>query len=271
MVPRVARIRPRKPARTSFGNSPRVVDMRMGQQHGVDVGGPEREGAVVQCLQGLLALEQAAVDQQPPGRGLRRGSRSPSPCGPRRKIERSRSWIVSGQRRRRSRCAAPRPEYRRAGSRWWDAARWRSSGSNGCRRWRTPWPCSGGNSAWVMTASMVVAPAAASALAAAIKVPPRRDDVVDQQRPAGRRTDGGCGESDVDGAIAVADLVSRPHGRARAGRRDRCTQGRDSASGPTTIVAGSILLRAARPRSAGMADRFSASMPGNTALMSRVR
>ena len=44
-----------------------VVDMGMRQQHGVDVGRAERKGAVVECLQRLLSLEQAAVDQEAAG------------------------------------------------------------------------------------------------------------------------------------------------------------------------------------------------------------
>ena len=40
-----------------------MIDMRMRQQHGVDVGRPEGEGAVVERLQRLVALEHAAVDE----------------------------------------------------------------------------------------------------------------------------------------------------------------------------------------------------------------
>ncbi len=63
MVPRVARIGPRKPCLHQLRQQAAVVDMGVGQQHGVDVGGPERKGAVVQLLQRLVALEHAAVDQ----------------------------------------------------------------------------------------------------------------------------------------------------------------------------------------------------------------
>jgi hypothetical protein len=37
--------------------------MGMGEQHDVDVGGMEREGAVVERLQRFGALEQPAIDQ----------------------------------------------------------------------------------------------------------------------------------------------------------------------------------------------------------------
>lgn len=49
---------------------PAVIDMRMGQQRGVDARGPEREGAIVQRLQCLGTLKQPAVDQEPRTRRL---------------------------------------------------------------------------------------------------------------------------------------------------------------------------------------------------------
>ena len=67
MVPRVARIRPAKAVAHELGQQAAVVDMCVGQQHGVNVGGAKRKGAVVQCLQRFRALKQAAVDQKAAG------------------------------------------------------------------------------------------------------------------------------------------------------------------------------------------------------------
>lgn len=47
-----------------------VIDMRVREQHRVDVGRMERKGAVVERLQRLRPLEQAAIDQQPAGSRL---------------------------------------------------------------------------------------------------------------------------------------------------------------------------------------------------------
>ena len=41
-----------------------VVDVGMGQEHGIDVGRAEWKGTIVQCLQRLRSLKQTAVDQQ---------------------------------------------------------------------------------------------------------------------------------------------------------------------------------------------------------------
>ena len=70
MVPRVARIFPTEAFAHQLRQQAAVVDMRMGQQNDVDIGGAEWKCAVVQCLQRLGALKQTAVDQQAPGRGL---------------------------------------------------------------------------------------------------------------------------------------------------------------------------------------------------------
>ena len=70
MVPRVARMRPAKSVAHQLRQQAAVVDMGMGQKHGVDIGGTKRKGAVVQLLQGLLSLKQAAIDQEAPGSGL---------------------------------------------------------------------------------------------------------------------------------------------------------------------------------------------------------
>src|SRR4051812_45780106 len=42
-----------------------MVDMGVRQQHGADRAGIEWKGVVVQLLQRLVALEHAAIDQQP--------------------------------------------------------------------------------------------------------------------------------------------------------------------------------------------------------------
>ncbi len=88
MVPRVAKIRPAEAFAHQLRQQAAVVDMRVRQQHGIDIGRAERKGAVVQRLQRLWPLEQAAVDQQAAGSASRTDSTSRSRCGPRRKIER---------------------------------------------------------------------------------------------------------------------------------------------------------------------------------------
>ena len=40
-----------------------MVDVGVGQNHGFDVGGPERKGAIVKLLLGLGALKHPAVHQ----------------------------------------------------------------------------------------------------------------------------------------------------------------------------------------------------------------
>ena len=71
MVPRVARILPRKSFAHELRQQATVVDVCMCQQHAVDIGRPERERPVIQILQGLLTLEQAAIDQEAPRSGFR--------------------------------------------------------------------------------------------------------------------------------------------------------------------------------------------------------
>ncbi len=53
-----------------FGQQSAVVDMGMREQHRVDIGGAEWKGAVVELLERLLSLEQAAIDQEAAGGGL---------------------------------------------------------------------------------------------------------------------------------------------------------------------------------------------------------
>ena len=91
MVPRVARMRPAKAVAHELWQQAAVVDMGVGQQHRVDIGRAERKGAVVQLLQRLRSLKQAAIDQEASGRGSRTDSRSRSRCALRRKIGWSRS------------------------------------------------------------------------------------------------------------------------------------------------------------------------------------
>ena len=53
-----------KSAAHQLGQQAAMIDMGMGQQHGVDIGGAKRKGAVVQFFQGLLSLKQPAIDQK---------------------------------------------------------------------------------------------------------------------------------------------------------------------------------------------------------------
>ena len=59
-----------------------MIDMGMGQQHGVDIGGTKRKGAVVQFLQRLLSLKQTAIDQETPSAHLKEvaGARDGARC-----------------------------------------------------------------------------------------------------------------------------------------------------------------------------------------------
>ena len=59
--------------------------MGMGQQHGIDIGGAKRKGAVVQLFQGLLSLKQPAIDQEAPGAGLEEIAGARRRCALRRK------------------------------------------------------------------------------------------------------------------------------------------------------------------------------------------
>ncbi len=70
MVPRVAQIRPAEALAHQLRQQAAMVDMRVRQQHRVDLRGIEREVAVVQLLQGLRALEHAAIDQETAALGV---------------------------------------------------------------------------------------------------------------------------------------------------------------------------------------------------------
>ena len=179
MVPRVARIRPANPSAHELGQQATVIDMGMGEQHGVDFGGTKRKGAVVQFLQGLLSLKQPAIDQETPGACLEE---------------------IAGARDG-ARCAA-KPD----GDAHWDGsasspfnASTNSSSSAMAlvkcgtlcveRIERIPdaaisSQAAPGNSACVTTTSMAVAPAAVSALAQAMMVPP--DETMSSTISAGR-------------------------------------------------------------------------------------
>ena len=128
---------------------------------------------------------------------------------------------------------------------------------------------SGGNSACVMTASMAVAPAAVSALAQVVRVPPEEtiSSTSNTGRPAIRAASAKLISTERSSRrIFCATLCANPSWPARS-----LTQGRDSASGPATIVAGSIPASRNALAIAGIADRFSAAMPGKTAFISGVR
>src|ERR1035437_3941948 len=248
---------------------PAVVDVSMRQQHNIDVGGPERKGAIIEFLQGLLALEQAAVDQETSGLRL---DQIAGPCHGARRAAKSNGYahgFISGK-------LVPLISPRSA------ATKISSSGIAlvGCgtllveRMERMPASAnsiaiSGGNRACVITASIALAPAALSAFAQAIKVPP--DETISSTSSTGRpATDAGSGNQLYTARsprrIFCATACASPSRPARS-----LTHGLDSASGPTTIVAGSIPVMRTALAMAGIADRFSASMPGKTALMSVVR
>ena len=149
-----------------------MVDMSVGQEHRANVCRAKRKRPVVQLLQGFLPLEQPAVDQETSGSGFKE---------------------VAGARHCSSRAAKPdRYAHRNVSGKVVkissDFNAWTNKSSSGIalvkcgtlceeRTERMPdrtmsWYASSGNSAWVTMASIVVAPAAANALAQAIRVPP---------------------------------------------------------------------------------------------------
>ena len=67
MVPRVAKMRPGKPSRTSFGRSPLWSIWACVSSTASMSAGAKWKGAVVELLQRLLSLKQATVDQEPAG------------------------------------------------------------------------------------------------------------------------------------------------------------------------------------------------------------
>ncbi len=229
--------------------------------------GRNGKALIVEFLQGLLTLEQAAVDQETPGLASGRDSTRRSRCAPLRKIERSRSCgylretcavDLAAQRGRKDiierdriggvRHAGCRTDGTNAGvgKLGCHLGRKQSVGNNGVDRRRRPRP--------------------SSAFAQAIKVPP--DETISSTSSTGRPATSAGSAKPISTErsprrIFCATVCASPSWPARS-----LTQGRDSASGPTTMVAGSIPVVRSAFAIAGMADRFSASMPGKTALMS---
>ena len=71
MVPRVARMRPGKPLRTSFGSRPLWSIWAWVSRTASMSAARKGNAPVVQLLQGLLSLKQAAIDQEASGSGLK--------------------------------------------------------------------------------------------------------------------------------------------------------------------------------------------------------
>ena len=234
-----------KPLTHQLRQQSAMVDMRMRQQHGIDVGGPEREGSVVQFLQGLLTLEQAAVDQKAAGlrfkevaRAGHRARGAAKPNGHTHEVFSGKCLPLISRRKAVARMSSSgialvgwgtldveRTDRMPASANGRHLRSKQGVGNDGVdgRRTRSPErPCAGDQSA------------------------SRRDDIIDQQnRPAGDQS--GLGKPDFDGAIAAAvfraTVCASPSWPARS-----LTQGRDSASGPIATVAGSIPVCAAPSR-----------------------
>ena len=85
MVPRVAKILPAKALPHQLRQKSAVIDVGMGQQDGIDIGGPEWECAIVERLQRLGSLKKPAVDEHAANAASRTGSKSRSRCEPRRR------------------------------------------------------------------------------------------------------------------------------------------------------------------------------------------
>ena len=238
MVPRVAMIGPVKAFAHQFRHQAAVIDMGMGQQHRVDVGGAKWKRAVVQRLQRLRPLEQAAVDQQAAGRGLEQIAGAGHGAGGAAESDAYAHDDDSGIVPRRFRCAGPRPTRRRARSHWSDAARCRSNGWSECRRAQTRAPSRRKQRMGDDRVDRCRRPRPPAPCAQAISVPP--DETMSSTSSTGRPGDQrGIGEDDRRPTDRRAASSARPRSAARAGRRGRSTQGCDSASGPTTTVRGS--------------------------------
>src|SRR6476646_7747026 len=145
--------------------------MGVREKHRIDIGGPKGKTAVIELLECLLPLEQAAIDQEAAGGGLEQVARASHGAGGAAKSNGDAHVVVSGK--------GVLLSDRRA------AARISSSAIAlvGCgtlsveRTERMPASLnaptiSGGNRACVTIASMPVAPAASSAFAATINVAP---------------------------------------------------------------------------------------------------
>src|SRR5665213_552107 len=161
-----------------------VVDMGVRQQHGIDIGRPKRKGGVVERLQGFRPLEQAAVDQQAPGLGLKQiagaghGPRGAAKFDRHAHDASPREPATMNSRRRASASSASSSmALVGCGTLWVERIDRRPASKNRA-------VISGGNNAWVMMASTVLAPAATSALVHAKIVPP--DDTISSTRTTGR-------------------------------------------------------------------------------------
>ena len=271
MVPRVARMRPAKAVAHQLRQQAAVVDMGMGQQHGVDVGGAKRKGAVVQFLQGLLSLKQAAVDQEASGSGFEEIAGARHGAGRAAKSDRHAHRDVSGTVANAHLALQGVDEeiVERDGVGGMRHAVCRTDRANAGLR-----PCRGtsssGNRACVTTASIVVAPAAVERLGAGDHGAAGGDDIVDDQ---GGATGNACRDPEIRSRRSGrrGGSFAQRCERVRAGRRDRSPRAANSASGPTTMVAGSTPVLRSVSAIAGMAERLSDSIPGNTAPMSGVR
>ena len=82
MVPRVAMDAAGESAAHEFGQQAAMIDMSVGQQHGVNIGGAKRKGPVIQFFQGFLSLKQPAIDQKASGPRLKEitGARDGARC-----------------------------------------------------------------------------------------------------------------------------------------------------------------------------------------------
>ena len=243
-----------------------MVDMRVRQQHRVDLARIVGEWFPVQRLQRLGALEHAAIHQEASTGG---GSNSSDrPVTVRAAPQNRMVTLMRGSSASVVDLAAQRlgEQTRRARWRWSDAARCRSNGSSGCRRRGSRAISSGGNSAWVTTASTDVAPAATQRLGAGDQRAARRRRCRRPAAPGARRT--GLDRRKpistersprrIFRATACA-VPSRPPDRATQGSRFRVGTDHDGGGIDAAVAQ-------ARRRSPAWPTDSSASMPGNTSL-----
>ena len=160
-------------------------------------------------------------------------------------------------------CARHRPGRRRARSHWSDAARCRSNVTERM-------PASNKRAHQLRRKQRMGDDGVDGRGAGGRAAPWRRRSACRPTRrcrrpaaPAGRRTAPDRRKRSRPSGRRGASCA-RPRAPGRAGRRDRCTQGRDSSSGPTTTVAGSMPAARSASAIAGIAERLSASMPGKT-------
>ena len=255
--------RPAEAAARQLGHQAAVVDMRVRQQHGVDVGRVERKVAVVQLLQRLRPLEQAAIDQQAPGRRLEQIWQEPvtvraAPQKRRVTLMRPISLRSASARIRIERDGVGRMRHAVGGIDRADAGR-----EEGVRQFRRKQRM-GDDGIDRGRAGR------AQRLGAGDQRAARGDDIVDQQRrPAVEQRRIGEMRSRPNGRRAAS--CARPRVRAPSRPARSATQGRDSSSGPTTTVRGSTPIARRVSAIAGTAERSSASMPGKTSSICSVR